>query len=104
MEIDQSSLKDAKTQALDQFGFGVLYVWCWINFFWLKTIYIWSTTYTFWFWDQPTTMEGKKREGRRDLDTFGTEEPTVPRACISSNYLEEERRRRGIMLEAPLNS
>ena len=24
MEIDQSSLKDAKTQALDQFGFGVL--------------------------------------------------------------------------------
>ena len=26
MEIDQSSLKDAKTQALDQFGFGVLYV------------------------------------------------------------------------------
>ena len=35
-------------------------------------------------------MEGERG---RDLDTFGTEQLTVPRALISSNYLEEERRR-----------
>ena len=99
MEIDQSSLKDAKTQALDQYGFGVLYVWCWFNFFWLKTIYIWSTT--FWFWDQPTTMEGKKR---RDGGISILSEPKNQLfQGLVLNYLEEERRR-DIMLETPLNS
>ena len=35
----------------------------------------------------------REKEGGRDLGTFGTEEITVPRAWISSTYLEEERRR-----------